>query len=89
MTVFAIILAESTLDNWAKLKKAPQGSYYIVDKRLAFISGKDNDLTDTIAERFGMNDEQEVAGIVLSVDWYNGYHDGVIWEWIDKKRKGK
>ncbi|MDE0308810.1 MAG: hypothetical protein OXI60_03120 [Acidiferrobacterales bacterium] len=87
MTTFAIILSEPTPDDWEKLKQFPASSYYIVDDRVAFFSGKNVDLTAEISDMVGMNDDEKITGIVISVEWYDGWHNNTLWEWLARKEK--
>ena len=83
MNVYAIVLDEPSQYAWDQIKSKWKNSYCPSDT-LAFIAPGEGAITSEISDHIGMNDENEVKGVVFQISHYYGWHDKALWEWLIK-----
>ena len=82
--MYAIILNEPDDEVWARVEALWPRSY-IFSNTVAFIAPDDPvSVTGGIAGKVGMNEEEEVLGIVVAVGANDGYNYGSLWEWMNQ-----
>ena len=67
--------------------KTRRGELCKINNQFAFFSsGHKRDIAEILSEALGMNDDGEVAGIVVNLNTpYYGYLEESIWQWIEKQ----
>lgn len=83
MSVFAIVLVEQTQDEWASVKEHWPDRHYILSKRIAFVAPENGTvLTGEIADKVGMNKEEQITGFVMKSAANSGFANAGLWEWM-------
>lgn len=88
MNVYSVILNKPSKDTWKALEeKWPAPHHYVIDDHLAFIASGQEMLVSEISNALGMNNEDQVFGVVLKVrsgEFY-GFNEKGLWAWIDQE----
>lgn len=83
-TIFAIFLDSPTEESWSRIKERwPEA--YIHSNTIAFVPDDVARLTKDISDDAGIGDEQ--SGIVIQLDYFYGFMDNVLVEWLRKNQK--
>lgn len=68
--------------SWDEIKRN-WPSAYVHRNTVAFVTDDGSKLTQEIADTAGISDARE--GIVIQLDYYSGYTDSTLVEWLSKQ----
>ena len=88
MNIFTVIgfHPDSIKSLEGKIEKHYKNNHYIPyeSKNVWFI--KSNNTTSEVSEKLGMNNDEEVVGLIIKNDLLYGFADVAIWEWEREAR---
>ena len=83
-TIFAVVLDSPTPEAWESIKmRWPEA--HIHKNAIAFVPDDVSRMTKEIADEAGIGENLE--GIVIQLDYFYGYTDDVLAEWIRKNSR--
>ena len=89
MSIYLVALNQPDKDAWERLKTEwPKPRHYLLTDRLAFVAPEEILLTEDITDTVGMNDEHDVTGFVVEIEYgtINGWNRQALWEWLRKNQ---
>ncbi len=84
MAIYAVFLNDPNEEAWERVKKHWSGRHYILTDHLAFVAPEETTLTEEVASKIGMNEEEGVTGIVIESSGHFGFNSSSLWEWMRK-----
>ena len=86
MSVYMIGLNRPNEGAWERLKAEWPDRHRVVSDCLAFVAPEKITVTEEIIDHLGMNEEHQVLGIVVEIQYsaLNGWNNQPVWEWLVK-----
>ena len=89
MSIYLVALNQPDKGAWERLKAEwPKPRHYLLTDQLAFVAPEEILLTEDITDIVGMNDEHDVTGFVVEMEYgtINGWNRQALWEWLRKNQ---
>ena len=88
MSVFVVIFGKNQVLDEEKLASVSSQKPYKINDTSFLVTS--DELTSDVSEELGMNDDQAVEGVVLSLNGARaGWFSVAVWEWLNKAQKNK
>lgn len=83
-SLYLISLSEESEYAWRQLAQHWPERHRILDSRTAIVAAEQATTSQMISEALGMNNAHQIAGFVVQMGHFFGWHGRGTWEWVEK-----